>query len=200
VRECRRPRKNGPSREELSKQAFSLASGFREPEGIKTPLIIAPYCILSRLLVSEYPPLKRLFGRFLRKWPRRQIEIAVSMSSEKGRTSSCLSREHTVAAKSPEADGYVDNSPLRSELTTYPQPLLPDQRKEEDITHSHIYVGYPQAVACGSILQESSGRLRVDNPEKRRQKPSKRGRVWQPSIDAKLPLCYYCERGNWMGL
>ncbi len=29
------------------------------------------------------------------------------------------------------ADGYVDNSTLRSELTTYPQPLLPGLRKEE---------------------------------------------------------------------
>ena len=56
MRECRRPRKNGPSREELSKQAFSLASGFREPEVIKTSLIIALYCILSRLPVSEVPP------------------------------------------------------------------------------------------------------------------------------------------------
>ena len=29
------------------------------------------------------------------------------------------------------ADGYVDNSPLRSELTTYPQPLPPGLIKEE---------------------------------------------------------------------
>ncbi len=206
MKECRRPRKNGPSREELSKQAFSLASGFREPEGIKTCLIIALYCILSRLPVSEHPALKRLLGRFLRKWPRRQIEGAVSMSSEKvslnpqkGRTSSCLSREQSVAAKSPEADGNVDNSPLCFELTTYPQDQLPGQRKE-DTAHSHIDVGYPQAAACGFIPPKSSGRLRVDNPEKRRQESPKRSRVWQPSIDAKLPLCYHCERGNWMGL
>ncbi len=149
MKECRRPRKNGPSREELSKQAFSLASGFREPEGIKTCLIIALYCILSRLPVSEHPPLKRLLGLFLRKWSRRQIEGAVSMSSEKvslnpqkGRTSSCLSREQSVAAKSPEADGNVHNSPLCFELTTYPQDQLPGQRKE-DTAHSHIDCGLP---------------------------------------------------------
>ncbi len=200
MRECRRPPNNCPSREELPKLAFAVVPDFLEPEEMKTPLIIALHAILSRFLVSEPPPLKRLFGRFLRKWPSRQIEVALSMSLEKGSTSSCLSREHTVAAKSPEADGYVHNSPLCFELATHPQPLLPDQRKEEDTAHSHIDVGCPQAVACGFILPESSGRLRVDNPEKRRQESSKRGRVWQPSIDAKLPLCYHCERGNWMGL
>jgi hypothetical protein len=200
VRECRRPANNCPSGEKLPKLAFPVVPRFLEPEGMKTPLIIALYAILWNFLVSEYPPLKRLYGRFLRKWPRRQIEVTVSMSLEKGSTSSCLSREYSVTAKSPEADGYVHNSPLRFELATHPQPLLPDRRKEEDAAHSHIDVGSPQAVACGFILPESSWRLRVDNPEKRRQESSKRGRVWQPSIDVKSPLCYHYERGNWMGL
>ena len=119
MRECRRPPNNCPSREELPKLAFPVVPGFLEPEGMKTPLIIALYAIPSRPPVSEYPPLKRLFGRFLRKWPHRQIEGAVSMSLEKGNTSSCLSGEHTVAAKSPEADRYVHNSPLRFELATH---------------------------------------------------------------------------------
>jgi len=110
VRECRRPPNNCPGREELPKLAFPVVQRFLEPEGMKT----TPH----NRSVSEYPPLKRLFGRFLRKWPRRQIEVAVSMSLEKGSTSSCLSREHTVAAKSPEADGYVHNSPLRFESPT----------------------------------------------------------------------------------
>jgi hypothetical protein len=156
VSEHRQPRRNGPSTEELSKQAFSVTPGFREPEGMKTCLIIALYAILSMHLVSEYPPLKRLFGRFLRKWPRRQIVGALSMNPVKGRISSCLSRKQSVAAKSPEADEYVDNSPLCSELTTYPQPLLPDQRKEEDTAHSHIDVGSPQAAACGFIPPASA--------------------------------------------
>lgn len=115
MRECRRPANNCPSREELR---FPVVPRFLGPEEMKTPLIIALYAILRRSLVSEHPPLKRLFGRFLRKRPRRQIEVTVSMSLEKGSTSSCLSREHTVAAKSPEADGYVNTSPLRFESPT----------------------------------------------------------------------------------
>jgi len=62
VRECRRPANNCPSREELPKLAFPVIPGFLELEGMKTPLIIALYAILRRFLVSEYPPLKRLFG------------------------------------------------------------------------------------------------------------------------------------------
>jgi hypothetical protein len=84
VRECRRPANNCPSGEKLPKLAFPVVPRFLEPEGMKTPLIIALYAILWNFLVSEYPPLKRLYGRFLRKWPRRQIEVTVSMSLEKG--------------------------------------------------------------------------------------------------------------------
>ena len=66
-----------------------------------------------------------------------------------------------MAAQALEADGYVDNSPLRSELTTYPQPLLPGQLKEEEgyTAQSHIDVGYPQAAAGGFILKESTLQL-----------------------------------------
>jgi len=38
--------------------------------------------------------------------------------------------EKKLGDESIKADGYVDNSPLRSELTTCPQPLLPRQREE----------------------------------------------------------------------
>jgi hypothetical protein len=116
VRECRRPANNCPSGEKLPKLAFPVVPRFLEPEGMKTPLIIALYAILWNFLVSEYPPLKRLYGRFLRKWPRRQIEVTVSMSLEKGSTSSCLSREYSVTAKSPEADGYVHNWKCQAEF------------------------------------------------------------------------------------
>lgn len=94
---------------------------------MKTCLIIALYCISSRYLVSEYPSLKRVFGRFLPKRPWRQTEDAVRI---------CLSKAvfapgKSMTAKFSEADGYVDNSPLRSELTTYPQPQQPEKGKEE---------------------------------------------------------------------
>ncbi len=64
-----------------------------------------------------------------------------------------------------EADGYVDNSPPCYELTTYPQPLLPGERKESDND-----LGYPQAAATGFMLRKSSRRLRVDNPLRGRSK------------------------------
>ena len=95
--------------------------------------------IFSRRLVSKYPPLKRMFGRFLRKRPRRQIEDTiricldkVSLNPEKSNHLQLSKPGKKYGSKIIEADGYVDNSPLRSELTTYPQPLLPGQGKEED--------------------------------------------------------------------
>jgi hypothetical protein len=104
---------------------------------VKTYLIIALYCIFSRHLVSEYPPQKRVFSRFLQRRPRRQIEGGIRISLEKA----ILKPEKTkhlqlskpgkkYCSKIIKADGYVENSPLRSELTTYPQPLLPTQKEE----------------------------------------------------------------------
>jgi len=49
--------------------------------------------------------------------------------SDKATKTYFLAQRHCHETVRP--DGYVDNSPLRSELTTYPQPLLPRQRNEE---------------------------------------------------------------------
>jgi len=67
-----------------------------------------------------------------------QIEEGIMIRSaggtrklKKNKDLNLLTQQEKHYEETIRADGYVDNSPLRSELTTYPQPLLPGQRKEE---------------------------------------------------------------------
>jgi len=138
VRKHRRSPNNGSTREKLPKHALPVPRSFCETVAAKTCLIIALYFIFSRKVILQHPPpLMRVFSRFLRKRVRRQIEGGIRISLEKA----ILKPEKTKhlqlskpgkkhGSKIIKADGYVDNSPLRSKLTTYPQPLLPGQREE----------------------------------------------------------------------
>ena len=137
MRKHRRSPNNGPTREKLPKHAFTVPRIFCETVAAKTCLIIALYCILSRHLLSEHPSQKRVFDRFLQRRPHRQIEGSIRitlekaiLNPEKGKHLKLSKPGKKYGSKIIEADEYVDNSPPPSELTTYPQPLLPGQREE----------------------------------------------------------------------
>ena len=130
MRKHRRSINNSSSREKLPKHAFSVPRIFCETVAAKTCLILALYCIFSRKVILEHPPLKRVFDRFLQRRPRRQIEGSIRITLEKAKHLKLSKPGKKYGSKIIEADEYVDNSPLPSELTTYPQPLLPGQREE----------------------------------------------------------------------
>jgi hypothetical protein len=80
-----------------------------------------------------------VFSRFLCKRPRLKIEggietslnkVSLNLQGSNHLQPSKLGKMH--GSKIIEADGYVDNSPLRSELTTFPQPQPPGEKKEEN--------------------------------------------------------------------
>ena len=73
-------------------------------------------------------------------------------------------REEKRGDEAIKADGYVDNSPLRSELTTYPQPLKERLAQTDRAISSWVTHKQPPPDLCFAVLQ----RLLVDNPSKKR--------------------------------
>ena len=58
-----------------------------------------------------------------------RLAVAI-LKLEKNMDLELTTQENKYCDQTIKADGYVDNSTLRSKLTTYPQPLLPGLRKE----------------------------------------------------------------------
>ena len=111
-------------------QSFSLFTS------VKTCSIVAPQCVFSSYLVSKHPLFKRLFRLYLQKGSLRQNgkEIRMKSSMAYQKPGKCkvnpfmqiYRKEMNLNKKRiKRAVDMMDNSPLRSKLTTYPQPPPP---------------------------------------------------------------------------
>jgi len=95
------------------------------------------------------------------------IKILSSRTTRNLKRSKALkltTREAKHGDEAIKADGYVDNSPLRSELTTYPQPLKERLAQTDRAISSWVTHKQPPPDLCFAVLQ----RLLVDNPSKKR--------------------------------
>ena len=111
-------------------QSFSLFTS------VKTCSIVAPQCVFFSYLVSKHPLFKRLFRLYLQKGSLRQngkeIRMKSSMAYQKAGKYKVnpfmqIYRKEVNLHKEriKKAVDMMDNSPLRSKLTTYPQPPPP---------------------------------------------------------------------------
>jgi len=73
----------------------------------------------------------------LADWEGSSMRLAGAIRTfKKSKDLELTTQENKCCGQAQKADGYVDNSTLRSELTTYPQPLLSGPRKEERIAQT----------------------------------------------------------------
>ena len=86
--------------------------------------------------------------------------IRVTWKSKRIKDLKRTTREVKHCDEAIRADGYVDNSPLRSEFTTYPQPLKERLAQTDRTISSWVTHKQPPPDLCFAVLQ----RLLVDNP------------------------------------
>ena len=114
----------------FSFQSFSLFTSE------KTCSIVAPQCVFSSYLVYKHPLFKRLFRRYHHRSTLHQNGKEISMRSDRAyqKPGKCkVDRFLQISMKEvnlhkeriKKAVDMMDNSPLRSKLTTYPQPPPP---------------------------------------------------------------------------